>query len=1600
MGGEVDNSQTSTTNVVTKQDSHSDLLNSFLDDEFVDDLTLKVRSLLKSWEDSPVENDSNNVLLDNQIEIRSNQLLSNNIRESETKKSTVSDCNSNKIMQESQCSSELKCICNNKAKFNYIKNVSSDHSYTDSSFDIKSQLSETKPSIGLKKNIVDNSSESSTLKDVMLQNISDHNVNKYPHIPKISVSKTDQYEVKLNSKQPYAMSSTQSQSVDDPLSYYEFTNKLQNAVRRTDSENGLSECISNEHAVLVSTAKSYGMEKSLTSKKHITSSHLLPSAAISTDMFSRDFSDKEAERSWSEITVVAESLSEPKSTLLMMSKDNIHDSINLQSTCPVSHKKCPNVQVKENLASSLRNSSAGNDTYSSNRRDMRLGGIDPYRAFQELDKEFNSSNYRPNSSLSDHDTPPLSASSMASSKRLEWDNGADIGYSIVALNPKTRSGTIIPSMARSEPEGISFINEATTSTGTSQITFQGFVSVNSSEASTSLTYSHLDSVNSKDSSVHDPGMEDLLERSSSLGSLSRSDSKKSVIYNSVRDMRQCKIQRPNFTSVINFCPSQKNSSWPDLSMKNSQRSCDWSAVSLTNLLSKSDELIGSKKNPQSKHLMNKFHFPGFSSSDNINNKSSDSFQLPERIMPLGENIPLVVQSVPEHISAENMSHSCKSCHSPLNVNINSTVNLTVQKSDDLLKLQEGDLESFEFDSETLNSNQITNTSQCSHHFTESDWLDDINADIDSNLHYVTDIPEFPDYQMQTFHSRPLLLLSNDSSKLKGNNISNIMHSFFGNSSTNDHSVSGNLEVKPHIRWYPFTSVSHLQDIKNVSTQTSMSFISKDQLDSSVQVCDQQVLSKSSGLNLGSNSLERKTFVDENYKITGFPNANSRLTNVSSISTKATSMLEHDCATQLDKRTDSFSSYSNPVTLNSKLFVNKDNHLNTVNNELNNPNLVNGPEINTWNVSFEDKTGKNEEKLFLSTETSTFSNKAEISQYSYGYDWHTPTSSSKTLNSQESIYSSVKKMVDQESNYASNQLVSSMERRVGVGQSQFSPESLESKNSSTNLGKSHGGEQSKQISFTQSARKSSSASLNDSIRKNLSQSASFSNAVYSRTTALNQVENDSANYFHEGNKLKLDSNETLPMTLNYRQNAYEMVSSKYNAYTTENQITDYERANHDSSSVKSDHIDITSEIAKSSPTTESNSSELLLQNHPSLFSHHYKGRMIPKSYSDPLITAENLDTGLRLGIDRSGIDRSGLYHQKLLANKTLDINLYDLNHRMNSNEEYMYEGKSLGTEEKLKLYESLNSNRYEKNVFEKVTPSAVFCEGNSIHNRKQFSEASVLQDNSHLSSMLDHTDYTSKYFLKDQDHLHIADKIANPSDPFKLSKYCEVAGDMQILKSSSQRKRNFDLKEKIQKSVGIQVPECIHGSQKCSFCHKSKNSHMNFCYQKEAFKTVLNHTLARKIKASTYGTSFCVFSSECYCCCNKSLQEAFNFHRPEIVDRIETRKKEIGGRSKEKLFVHMPCGSHTTPKPPTFQLKLKPITDVSEKAKKVSSYKENNKRSKRNAPLSEKNKAFQKARQKNLNKYNRMMSKIYSQRLKSETLEGRVNHQRNEILIKS
>ncbi|PRD24210.1 UNVERIFIED_CONTAM: hypothetical protein NCL1_44418 [Trichonephila clavipes] len=1570
MGGEVDNNPTSAISIVTKNVSHTDFVDSFPDDQFVDELTLKVRSLLKSWEDAPIENESNNLLFHNQMDIHGAHLFPN-INEYQAKKSTNSELDSNEIAQESQLSSELKC--NDMKKFGFSNNPTSP-SFKNSSFGIKSQQLETKPLIELPKSIVDNSSGSAAHKELVLQNISGPNINKYSHIPRISINKTDEYEIV---KQPH-IASTQGQSVEDPLSYYEFSNTLQNVERSVNIDNQLAEYISKEHPVLQSTAKSYSIERKFIPKKqHIqtNSSHLLSDAAISTDMFSKDSSDKETERSWSEITVVAESFSGPKNSSVMVAQ--------------VSHQNSSN--VKENFTNSLRSSCTNNNNDSINRRDRRLRTIEPYRTFQELDREFNYSNYRPNSSLSDHDTPPLSASSMASSKRLEWDNGADIGYSIIALNSKIRNRTSIPTMARSEPEGISFINEATTSAGTSQTTYQGFTSVSSSEASTSLTYSHFDGIDSKESSVHDPRVEDLLERSSSPGSLSRSDSKKSVIYNSVRDMRQqCKIQKTNFTSVASFYPSPKNSSWPDLSVKNSQQSSDWAATSLSNLLSKSEELIGSKQYAQSKHVINKIHMPGFSFSNNIINKSSDSFQLPERIRPLGEHISLAVQSVPKHFSAENVSHSCKSCQSPLNVNVSSTVNFTDQRSENLLKLQEGILESFEFDSETLNSDQITNASQFTHHFTESDWIDENNPEIDSNLHYVTDIPELSDFQFQTFHSRPLLLLSNDSSKLKGNNISNIVHSLFGDSNTNDHSGSGNLEVKPHIRWYPFTSASHLQDIKNVSTQTSVSFISKDQVDSPVQVCDQQVLSKSSSLDLESNSLEHKISVDESYKITDFPNTISRLANVSSMNTKATSVSDYNCTSQCDKRTDTFSLYSNPVESNSKLFVHKDNnHLKTVSSGLNNSNLVNYSEINAGCTSCEDKTDRNEEKSFLISEMSSHSNKTEISHYNFGYDWHTPTSNFNGF-SQDSIYPPGQKTVDQESYYDGDQLVSSMERRVGVGQCRISSESLESKNSDTNLGKTLIEPQSKEISLTQNARKSSSLNVNDSFKKNLSQPASLSNTVSSRSTILNQIDTNNINYFLKEN-LKQNSEESLPGTLNFSPTVDEAFPYKLSDSTIENQTTHYERSSNPSN-FKNENIGVVSEMAKHFSPTKSNLPELFSQNHlPSVS--HYKNRMIQKSHSDPLITVENLDIEL-LSKDKTSFD-----HQESLTNKKLDLNLYCINRRRNLHEEDKHKREYLNTEEKLKLDKAQSINRSERNQFEKITTGTVFCERDSFCSNNQFSKSSVLQSNTHLQShALKHSDYANKPSLKEKDQL--ADRTANSSEPFKSSKHYDITDDVLMSKGKINRRiREFDLKEMIHKSIGIQVPECIHRSPQCNFCHKSKNSHMNVCYQKEAFKTALNHTLARRMKASALGTSFCAFSSGCYCCCNKTLQEAFNFHRPELVERIETRKKEVEGRCKEKLFVHIPLGSHTVPKQSS-KLKQKPDTDMYGKSRIMFSDKENNKRNKRNAFLSEKSKSLQKARQKNLNKYNRIMSKIYSQRLKSETLKGRVNHQRNEILIKS
>ncbi|GIY60589.1 uncharacterized protein CEXT_332591 [Caerostris extrusa] len=303
------------------------------------------------------------------------------------------------------------------------------------------------------------------------------------------------------------------------------------------------------------------------------------------------------------------------------SHSNPSESFSIRS----SNTLYPSVRVKENI---IKSSSTYSEVYNKvSINDWRVKDVDSEKNLCDVDNECQFSNYRPNSSLSDHDTPPLSASSMASSKRLEWDNGADIGYSVLAVSSKVKKGRNIPIMARSEPEGISFINETTASTA-SQVAFPSFTSVSSQETSASQMSSYLEDINSKVSSAHESSRtEDLLERSSSPGSLSRSDSKKSVIYNSVKDMRIWGKIPELISSSAKYLQSQKNSSWPDLTLKNTVPSQYWPAVSKLKLLSKSEEQIGSNQHSKCKSTLKNFVFSDLAASRDLVDKSAGSYHL-------------------------------------------------------------------------------------------------------------------------------------------------------------------------------------------------------------------------------------------------------------------------------------------------------------------------------------------------------------------------------------------------------------------------------------------------------------------------------------------------------------------------------------------------------------------------------------------------------------------------------------------------------------------------------------------------------------------------------------------------------------------------------------------------------------------------------------------------------------------------------------------------------------------------------------------------------------------------------------------------------------
>ncbi|GIY60590.1 hypothetical protein CEXT_332601 [Caerostris extrusa] len=342
-----------------------------------------------------------------------------------------------------------------------------------------------------------------------------------------------------------------------------------------------------------------------------------------------------------------------------------------------------------------------------------------------------------------------------------------------------------------------------------------------------------------------------------------------------------------------------------------------------------------------------------------------------------------MQTVPKQIVARNVSHSCKNCNSPLDADNFS--NLTHQRSDEL---QEGDLESYELYSETLNSNQETNTDKYSYHSGAGDWIDE-NTVLDP--HYITEIPEFSGYQFQGFHSRPLLFVSNGSSKLEESNFPSIVRNLFEDGNSNDHSMSG-LDAKPHIRWYPFTSTSNLQDIKNVSTQTSMSYIAKQQRDLSVQVSNQQTNHKAvhmSPVNLISSATQfpstlNKQSNTEASKVDKFFNSPSS-SSVSSVITNETLASEYNSKINPSERTYAYSLYSSDVPSNLELIDNKVDH-NNLKQEKNEKHSVHSNYFG-MNTYLDESNQTNERNSSLPRESCTSMDIGGISSANSASDEH-------------------------------------------------------------------------------------------------------------------------------------------------------------------------------------------------------------------------------------------------------------------------------------------------------------------------------------------------------------------------------------------------------------------------------------------------------------------------------------------------------------------------------------------------------------------------------------------------------------------------------------
>ncbi|XP_055924814.1 uncharacterized protein LOC129956869 isoform X2 [Argiope bruennichi] len=1599
MGGEIDSNNRNAPSVINIS-SQSNFTDSPPEENFIDDLTLRVRSLLKSWEDDISNDDSfnNHEMQDNSC--NSHSALSKKFHVEKSAVPLSTDFSSNKIVQEFQNSNELKCHCD-VSKFNpsgnFAENSPNDCKTSDfSSFTHQIGL---KASTNSRENIREEIKKCvPPLIEGKSSNRSEFKNEKYLNHSRISVSKNSNYEMD-DTIQSLRKTSTPKQTIEDALSYNDFSNSLQD-VRNISNAKEKNFNVPIEQTIFESPRKLSVHEQNSKQAIKNSKSNSLLNVATSTDFHSRESSDKETERSWSEITVVAESYSEPSRHPITLSMENQNDFCNVSASQPVSFGEPPKVfnsnpRVKENIKNLSRSTDIYNKDIKLDSRDWRIEITDHDKTSQASDKEYQFSDFLPNSNLSDldqidHDTPPLSASSMASSKRLEWDNGADIGYNVATMRSKVKYRSI----PRSEPEGISFINETGANTASSKIMLPSFASVSSQDEPASVASSHLNGNSCETSSVHDPSvMEDVLERSSSPGSLSRSDSKKSVIYNSYKN--SFAADKVCTSSDHSFIQAPKNSSWPDLTLKTSVLAADWQAISPSKMLSKSDEQVGLVRHSKLTTKLELSRSPDFTASGNNIYKSTDLTHLPERILPIGDYFPSESQSVPKNNSARNISHSCKNCQSVINENVSSSAtDLNNQKCGDLYNLQEGDLESFEIDSESPNVNQINNSSQFPHHDAEGDWMNE--SAHDSDFSYITELPELADYQLQSFNSRPFLLLSQDSSRFKGSNFPNIVQNLLRNSNSIDHSINGNLEVKPHIRWYPLPSTSNFQDIKNVSTQTADSFIAKKQTDSLIQVTDPQVnyeelSNETSGLKLGAESTDK-------FSIKTMDNSSSLSTSILSKASAVISKGTSKSQSSLNERTNnSFSHHiyvpsGVPMTANKSTYSN----VNQAEGKLHLSKLSNSSEKNMplaesclSHKSEVEKHGEMSSLTHLASPVVT-SNKSAQYQPSTAFN-------DTRYNGNDSSYFGTRNAVSyQPSKDYSSSLV---KRRVGVGQCHTSSESITDKVTRENF----------RIQPGMLSKESRNSSTGNLMNKNAGKDepgphssevsdANYSSSVFSRFIS-NQLGDESANSDLTESNYRQDLDNTIPLASAYNRNYVETTSDRCNSSSTiplesihlnpnekvNSSVTDYERKCSDMTSDNTNHF----------MQRETNLSQLLSENPPFCISKQHQNKIVHKSHSDPLISSRNFKTNVACEEIKT-LPQSRMPP----VNRKLDFELSSNSDTDSCERIDCVETSSLNysnTKDTPGFHQPQNLLR------ETASNSFLFNRG-SFNSKNPFQDIENIPQSSNLSTEIPkYISDSHKYFFKEQTQLPSRNEMEKSKNIQKQFEHLDVVDEVHQIPRDNvlSRSMNFDVNKKNYASVGVQVSQNISKLEKCSFCHKTKDSHMNCCLKKEIFKTVLNETLAKRISTtkSKYATSFCVYPSGCYCCCNKTLQEAFNFHRSEIVERIEHRKKEVEEKCKKKLFLHAPQPSQTKFKQTNVKLSLKPATDVNRKTGKMNVNKEN-KRNKRSETSSWKNASSQMGRQKNLNKYNRIMSKIYSQRLKNETLKGNVNHRRHETLINS